>query len=199
MDVEERIQALEKLVTVNTDRFSAINQQMHTLAVDMGHLKTQANGYQASIDKAVADAERAITTASAAGTSIATVRGDVVDLKNRATSLERAKPIVNCRIFTDGSTSVKAGNYGVKSVEKLDVGFYLIELNEQSTSELVQVTLTSRENDILAHGFIAQTEWVNDTRNPGTTAIQVKCFVVRNDYLSPQVKDPWEIHLLVWR
>jgi hypothetical protein len=199
MDVEERIRALEAHITTSTDRFAAINNQLHTVGADMGKIRTQVGGFQSSIDAAVADAARAATTASAAGSSIATVRGDVIDLKNRMAREEKTYAIANCRIFTDGSTSQKVGNFGVKSVEKLDVGAYFIRLNEHSESELVQVTLTQRDNNILAAAFVAHTEWVNVTANPGETGIQVRCYVIRNDFTAPQPKDPWEIHLLVWR
>jgi hypothetical protein len=208
MDVEERIQALEKLVTVNTDRFSAINQQMHTLAVDMGHIKTQLGSFEQSLNShhdvstQVGEIQRevdgfhgnvqAITAlATQAMTTASQANGVVNGLMPRVADLEGHAPIANV-IF--GGNGIVVGGYGVVSIVRTGNGTYDINLTAESLTHAfhAQVTLVGGIQKALKDQSTCAVGKFSTNKR-----LHLETFAIQNG--NPITWDAAEVCLVVWR
>lgn len=207
MDVESRIRALESWSTTAKDQIAAHIQQLHALAVDVGHLLTKTESLKQSIDShhdvstQVGAIQReidgfngnvqAITAlASNAMTAAGQARATADGLMPRMVAAEGKLPIANI-IF--GGNGVLVAGYGA-TVLRTGNGTYDIGLEHDSlsTSFHAQVTMIAGIQKALKDQStcVVGKFWTPKRLHLETFAIQGGV---------PVTWDAAEVCLLVWR
>jgi hypothetical protein len=209
-DVEERMRAIEAFMTTANDKLAAHTQQLTTVGMDMGHMRSDIRQAMTDSSDALGKIAFVETFKQTTQDGIHRLSGETVDLRKDLTDHLTDFQILNSQVSDIGSKVpishgmfwgndggyLSQDQYGFDKVDRADEGWYYVRFSVPVNSEsLFSVDLVAQDGDPLSFGFVHESRWENVS---GELLLCIKTYVCRGDIVQPIHRDAHKVIVTVW-
>ena len=209
-DVEERMRAIEAFMTTANDRLAAHTQQLTTVGMDMGHMRSDIRQAMTDSSDALGKIAFVETFKQTTQDGIHRLSGETVDLRKDLTDHLTDFQILNSQVSDIGSKVpishgmfyghdgglLSQDHFGLMKVDRADEGYYFVHFDPPIFEpKLFSINLVTEGADNLTYGFVNQSKWV-PTGNE--LLLSIRTYVCRGDFGNPLPKDAYQVMVADW-